>query len=63
MAQARATRVGRGTEGHRLVVLKAVLVVAVSVALAGAAAAAGFEGTVMGPVVDLVVPAVPAVGG
>jgi hypothetical protein len=53
MAQARAEQVDRRAEGQRLLVLKAVLVVAVTVALAGTAAAAGFEGTVVGPVVDV----------
>jgi len=58
MAQARAAQPDRRAEGQRLVVLKAVLVVAVTVALAGTAAAAGFEGTVVGPVVDVPVPVI-----
>lgn len=58
MAQARAAQMDRRAEGHRLVVLKAVLVVAVTVALAGTAAAVGLEGTVVGPVVDAPVPVV-----
>ncbi|WP_155855269.1 hypothetical protein [Actinotalea ferrariae] len=58
MAQARAARVGREAEGQRLLVVKAVLVVAVTVALAGVAAAAGVGLTVPGSDPDVVLPAV-----
>ena len=56
MAQARAARMGREAEGQRLVLVKAVLVVAITVALAGTAAAAGFGATVPGSDVDVIVP-------